>query len=177
VVYHFETEQWIAVPIEAVFRFFANPENLPRIMPPSSGTRLERVNLVPPAEAPSGAPVERFVAGVGSEIITSFRVIPYLPFRRKWIARITEFEWNRYFADVQQEGPFKSFHHRHELRVEERGGKLGTVVRDAIDYEIGFEVFDPVANLFVSRQLLGTFQFRQRMVAGILAPAASEINE
>jgi ligand-binding SRPBCC domain-containing protein len=169
VIYHFEAEQWIPVPIEEVFRFFANPENLPRIMPPESGTKLLAMKIVPPAQAYSQN--ERPLAGSGSEIITSFRVIPYLPFRRKWTARITEFEWNRYFADIQQRGPFKTFHHRHELRSEHRKSKQGTVICDLIDYEIGFGPLDALANLFVSRQLRKTFQYRQAALQKILVPS------
>lgn len=168
-LYKFETEQWIPVAIEAVFRFFANPENLPRIMPPASGTRLLGVKIVPPG--PAYSQKEGPVAGAGSEILTSFRIIPYLPFRRKWTARITEFDWNRYFADEQQHGPFKSFHHRHELKPETRQGNAGTLVKDIIDYEIGFGPLDPIANLFVFRQLHKTFQHRQRALEKILLPS------
>jgi uncharacterized protein YndB with AHSA1/START domain len=49
--HHFETEHWLAVPIDRVFRFFANPANLPRIMPPSTGAELLCVKLLPPRES------------------------------------------------------------------------------------------------------------------------------
>jgi hypothetical protein len=38
-------EQWFAVPLERVFLFFANPSNLPRIMPPQTGTELVRLKF------------------------------------------------------------------------------------------------------------------------------------
>ena len=167
-LYHFETEQWIPVVIEEVFRFFANPDNLPRIMPPATDTRLLQVNLVPPASGDTSMPTQGPVAGIGSEIVTSFRVMPYLPFRRQWTARIIEFEWNHFFADVQQEGPFKSFHHRHELSSEKRGAKQGTVIRDIIDYEIGFGFVDAIANVLISRELRKAFAFRQGSLQQIL---------
>jgi ligand-binding SRPBCC domain-containing protein len=44
-------------------------------------------------------------------MVTSFRVFPVLPLRARWIARITEFEWNHYFADVREQGPFKNWRH------------------------------------------------------------------
>ena len=168
-LYHFQTEQWIPVVIEEAFGFFANPENLPRIMPPASSTRLLDLKIVSPAGASKRE--NRAMAGVGSEIVTSFRVIPYLPFRRRWTARITEFELNHYFADQQQQGPFKSFHHRHELRPEKRQDRMGTVVKDVIDYEIGFGILDPVVNLLVSRQLHKTFQSRQSALEKIFVPS------
>src|SRR5579862_3405410 len=76
-------------------------------------------------------------AGVGTTIVTSFRVLPLLPVRARWIARITEFEWNRYFSDVQDTGPFKSWHHRHEFATAIQQGTGGTLIRDVIDYEVG----------------------------------------
>ncbi len=167
-----EFEQWVPVPLERVFLFFANPGNLPRIMPPQTGTELVRLKLVPPPgiAAESATITDRApLAGVGSEIVTSFRVVPFLPFRAQWTALITEFEWNRHFADVQQRGPFKSFHHRHELREETRNQVRGTVVRDVIEYEVGFSLLGELAQkLFVSRQLQRTFTYRQQALEILL---------
>ncbi len=165
-------EQWVPVPLERVFLFFANPGNLPRIMPPQTGTELIRLKLVPPpgiaaesATITDGAPL----AGAGSEIVTSFRVIPFLSFRRQWTALITEFEWNHHFADMQKQGPFKSFRHRHELREETRNQVRGTVVRDVIEYDVGFGWLGKLAQrLFVSRQLQRIFAYRQRALEKLL---------
>lgn len=165
-------EQWVPAPIERVFLFFTNPGNLPRIMPPQTGTELVRLKLVPPPATPAesatatdGTPQ----AGAGSEIVTSFRVVPFLPFRAQWIALVTEFEWNHHFADVQERGPFKSFHHRHELREEMRDQVRGTTVRDLIEYDVGFGCLGELTQrLFVSRQLQRTFEYRQRALEKLL---------
>jgi ligand-binding SRPBCC domain-containing protein len=90
---HLEFTQWVPFPLERVFDFFSNPENLPRIMPAASGTRLIALHRQPPPVALSGTLNDK-AAGIGSTIITSFRVFPPLPIRARWIARITEFEWN-----------------------------------------------------------------------------------
>jgi ligand-binding SRPBCC domain-containing protein len=164
--------QWVPVPVETVFLFFANPGNLPRIMPPATRTELLRVNLVPPPGTFSDRATvtdQEPLAGVGSEIFTSFRIIPFLPFRVRWVSRIVEFEWNRGFVDIQQKGPFKRFHHRHELVAEQRDGVPGTVVRDVIDYEIGFGFVGELAQkLFVARQFQRTFEYRQRALEKLL---------
>ncbi len=167
---HFETEQWVPIAVERVFRFFVDPNNLPRIMPAATGTKVVDIELVAPAGVPANPCRDVVFAGPGSKVVTTFRIIPYLPFRKHWIARITEFEWNRHFADVQEKGPFKSFHHRHQLMPQQRQGKVGTVIKDLIDYEIGLGCLDSIANLFVSRQLQQTFQHRQNTVAKILLP-------
>jgi ligand-binding SRPBCC domain-containing protein len=165
-------EQWVPAAIERVFLFFTNPGNLPRIMPPQTGTELVRLKLVPPpgtpaesATATDGTPL----AGAGSEIVTSLRVVPFLPFRAQWIALVTEFEWNHHFADAQKRGPFKSFHHRHELREEMRDQVRGTTVRDLIEYDVGFGWLGELTQrLFVSRQLQRTFEYRQRALEKLL---------
>jgi ligand-binding SRPBCC domain-containing protein len=166
---HLEFEQWVPFPLEHVFAFFSNPQNLPRIMPAASGTRLIVLNRKPAPAPPAGSSSDE-AAGVDSTIVTSFRVFPPLPIRAQWIARITEFEWNHHFADVQEKGPFKSWHHRHEFRVEVREGVTGTLVSDVIDYEIGFGFLGSIANsFFVRRQMENTFAQRQRTLPQLLA--------
>ena len=166
---HLEFEQWVPFPLERVFAFFSNPENLPRIMPESSSTKLVVIKRVPaPPSDPSVA--DNKAAGVGSTIATSFRLFPALPIRAQWIARITEFEWNRYFADVQEKGPFKSWHHRHEFRAESRNGTSGTFVRDVINYDVGFGFLGAMANsIVVRRQMQRTFAGRQQSLCKLLA--------
>jgi len=165
-------EQWVPVPLERVFLFLANPSNLPRIMPPQTGTELVRLKLVPPPGIGAGSATitdRAPLAGTGSEIVTSFRLVPFLPFRAQWTALITEFEWNHHFADMQKRGPFKSFHHRHELREEERQQVRGTIVRDVIEYDVGFGLLGDLAQkLFVSRQLQRTFAYRQQALEKVL---------
>ena len=164
-----EFEQWVPFPVERVFAFFSNPENLPRIMPASSQTKLIALNRMPTPSQQAELESDQ-AAGVGSTIATSFRVLPFLPMRAQWIARITEFEWNHHFADVQDKGPFKSWHHRHEFRAETRDGIVGTLVRDVIEYEVGFGLIGAIANaLFVRRQMESTFARRQQALQSLLS--------
>lgn len=166
--YRAEFEQWVAFPVEQVFLFFANPKNLPRIMPPSLGTRIEDLRLMSPGPQP-GPAADSSLAGVSSEIVTSFRMVPFLPFRKIWTARITEFEWNRYFVDVQARGPFRRWTHRHEVRPEVRDGIAGTSVRDQIEYEIGFGFIGALAQtLFVREQMKTMFAYRQSVLERLL---------
>ncbi len=166
-----EFAQWVAFPPGQVFLFFADPNNLPRIMPACTGTRIERLSLVSPTCPSLSDSCSRHgpLAGVGSAIVTSFRVMPPLPFRSLWIARITEFEWNDHFCDVQVRGPFAKWLHRHELAAETRNGISGTLVRDRIEYEIAFGALGKaVQRLIVDRQLKKTFAHRQSVLEGLL---------
>jgi ligand-binding SRPBCC domain-containing protein len=163
---------WVPVPVPRVFAFFANPRNLPRLMPSVSRTAIDGVQLVPPTPPPAPdqetVPINQ-LAGVGSIIGASFRPLLFLPWRSKWTAAITEFEWNDHFTDVQREGPFKRWHHRHEFLPEHRNGLGGTLVRDVVEYEIGFGPIGTLANsLFVERQLRSTFAHRQEVLPELL---------
>ncbi|PYX90570.1 MAG: hypothetical protein DMG68_01340 [Acidobacteria bacterium] len=80
-----------------------------------------------------------------------------------------EFEWNHHFADVQKTGPLKSFHHRHELERVPRNGVDGTLVRDKIEYEIGFGLLGRIVQkLFFGHQLKKTFAYRQQALPNLL---------
>ncbi len=166
---HLLFEQWVPFPIDRVFAFFSNPENLPRIMPAATGTKLIALKRKPAPPAPPGV-IGDNAAGVGSTIATSFRVFPFPPVRARWIARITEFEWNHYFADVQDRGPFKNWHHRHEFQAETRERVSGTLVRDVIDYEVGFGFLGEIANaMFIRGQMETAFAQRQQTLLKLLA--------
>jgi ligand-binding SRPBCC domain-containing protein len=171
--FHVEFEQWTPVAIEQVFLFFADPNNLPRIMPPATGTKIVALRLAPPPRPPNGqaaGPDRKHLAGPGSEIVTSFRLFRFLPLRAQWLAVITEFEWNHHFADVQKKGPFKRFRHRHEFTREVRDGITGTQVRDAVDYDPGFGFLGTLAQrFFIAHQLQDTFAYRQQTLERLLS--------
>ena len=123
--HRFHGQQWLAFPVERVFAFFANPANLPRLMPDWQKARVEEANLVaPPSLAgEQGRPV---AAGTGSRITISFRPVPLLPLRVPWDAVIVDFEWNRTFCDEQRpRGPFQYWRHRHSVTPEAKGRNRG----------------------------------------------------
>jgi ligand-binding SRPBCC domain-containing protein len=171
-IHRIQFEQWVPFAIEKVFLFFANPQNLPRIMPPKTATELVALRLVPPqvlSEQQMVPDIDQ-LAGVGSEIVTSFRPVSFIPLRMEWIALITEFEWEHYFADVQKKGPFKRFQHRHEFSAELRNEESGTLVRDRIECDPGFGLFGDLAQrLFIAPGLKQTFEYRQKMLEKLLS--------
>jgi len=137
-------------------------------MPLAIGTRLIELNRMPPPKPLVGVAREKG-AGAGSTIVTSFRVFPLLPIRVRWIARIREFEWNHHFADVQNQEPFQNWHHRHEFLAEASGATAGTIVREVIDYEVGFGFLGAIANpLLLRRQMQSAFLQRQQVLPRLL---------
>jgi ligand-binding SRPBCC domain-containing protein len=168
----FETSQWLPLPVELVFLFFANPSNLPPLMPDKLQMRIDQMRLQPPPPRPPASDLaEHFtgtVAGKGSEILISFSPSPWLRKRIHWTARITEFEWNSHFCDEQIQGPFASFRHRHGTLPEMRDGSVGTLVTDVIDYALPFGFLGNLGNALVRRQLAHSFAHRQERLPQIL---------
>lgn len=171
----FESHQWVPFSIELVFAFFANPSNLPHLIPPGEKGRIEDLRIQPPPPRPVAAdPSRRFrsvAAGVGSEILVSFRPLGWMPPRVSWLAKIVEFEWNSYFVDEQVRGPFKVFRHRHGVRAEAREAGEGTAVSDEVDYELPGGVLGQVAGRIVRAQMEKGFAFRRQKLPEILAAA------
>jgi ligand-binding SRPBCC domain-containing protein len=157
--YHAQFEHWVAAPLEKVFAFFADPMNLPGIMPAWMEIRFEEMVVAPPAGAPA------YFAGVGTKFVASYRALPVFSFRIRSEAQIVGFAMNEFFSDVQIRGPFRSWHHRHEFAAENRDGVAGTQVRDRIEYELAYEPLGRVVNaLFIIPQMRRTFGYRQRAV-------------
>jgi ligand-binding SRPBCC domain-containing protein len=166
-----QAEHWIPAPLPKVFAFFADPHNLPRIMPPSQGAKILKLNLVPPRFPEGTRPIglER-MAGAGTEINFKFRAIPYIPIHERWTAIITEFSFNEYFSDVQKQGPFKSWHHTHTFEAKTVDGRDGTVVGDEVEYEIGFGVVGRLLESIVFQRLMGAiFEHRKQALDRVFA--------
>lgn len=172
---HFQSEQWVPAPVERVFAFFADPHNLPRIMPPGLGTKLVKLNLVPP-RFPAGQvpPGTLRMAGAGTEMTVAFRVIPYVPVHERWVVNINEFSLNRFFQDVQKQGPFRRWQHTHGFERVVQNGIDGTLIHDEVEYEVGFGAVGRGLELVVFQQMFrSTFNYRKRALEKIFpAPAA-----
>jgi ligand-binding SRPBCC domain-containing protein len=177
---HFETQQWVPYPVELVFAFFANPHNLPPLMPPETEARIEDMRVVAPPPRPvTDDPARKFqslAAGAGSEIVLSFAPLKWLP-RVSWTARIVEFAWNSYFIDEMVRGPFKTFRHRHGIAAERQDGVEGTVVSDSVEFALPGGLLGRLAAGQVWKQLQQSFVFRQQRLPEILAIAARQATE
>lgn len=167
-IYHFNSEHWIPASIDRVFEFFAKPENLPRITPPAQGARLEEVHLISPPRRPLGLR-STGIAGIGSEMLLSFRASSFLPGRVRWRARIVDFEWNRYFIDTQVKGPMEFWTHRHGFASSDRDGAEGTLIHDEIEYGPGYGPLGILGDaLFIRHSLRNTFEYRKKAVEQLL---------
>lgn len=138
-------EQFFARPRAEIFRFFSDASNLGRITPDF----LHFAILTP-------LPLE---IGAGARIDYRLRLCG-VPFR--WRTRIETFEAPQRFSDIQERGPYRTWHHLHEF--EEREG--GTLMRDTVDYELPLGPLGALAHaLFVRRSVRRIFDYRREVLA------------
>jgi ligand-binding SRPBCC domain-containing protein len=173
---HFQAEQFLPHPIEIVFAFFANPENLPRLMPKWQAARIEEANFRPPPprlEHPPQYP--GIAAGDGTRLTLSFRPFPYSPIRISWEAAISHFIWNEQFCDTQLRGPFHFWHHCHKVSPapNPNTNAPGTLLRDEVEFQLPLDPASRLALPLVRRQMAAMFRFRQQRAAESLALIAT----
>ncbi len=90
----FQSEQWVPYPRERVFAFFADPANLPPLMPAWQRARVEK--------APDAA-------GEGSLITISFRPVPFFPCGWSGMRSLQNFAGMTSFATNNAEVPSSIF--------------------------------------------------------------------
>ena len=162
---HFRTEQRLPYPVEQVFAFFADPQNLPRLMPAWQRALIESAALIPPPPHPFPGS-ERIQAGSGSRMTLTVCPFPFSPIRLRWEALIEDFRWLEGFCDVQTRGPFAYWRHCHTVSAADNG----TLLTDSVEYELPLGALGMFANWVVVRhQLAATFRFRQKRTLELLA--------
>ena len=144
-------EQRLEAPPSAVFPFFADPRNLEAVTPP-----LLRFRLLTP---------EPVSMGVGTFLQYALR-LHGVPVR--WDTLIQEWEPPVRFVDVQVRGPYRVWHHTHELLAVDGGG--ATVMRDTVRYAVGFGAVGEIARRTVVRHdLEAIFAFRSERIGALVA--------
>lgn len=139
---------------ERVFAFHELPDALARLTPPWEPTRVLEA-------APD--------LSVGSVAVVETRLFGLVPVR--WVARHTAYDPPRMFEDVQVEGPFRAWRHRHTVEPHEKG----SVLRDEIDFETPLGVLGRMAApLLVEPRLRRLFEYRHRVTREWCEGAARE---
>ena len=123
--------------------FHELPDALRRLTPPWEAARIVQA-------APDLKP--------GSRAIIETRIFGLLPVR--WVAEHTAYDPPRMFEDVQVEGPFRNWRHRHIIKPHPDGA----VLRDEIEYEppLGF-IGQLAAPLIIVPRLEKLFEYRHRV--------------
>ena len=103
---HFHTEQHLPYPVETVFAFFADPANLPRLMPDWQHARIDHATFVPPPPPPTSfAGSDKITAGNGTRLTITILPIPFSPIRVPWDALIEDFRWLQGFSTMPPNPP------------------------------------------------------------------------
>lgn len=142
------------VPVDRVFQYYIDLENLARMTTPDLQMRVTRAEL----------PLR-----VGARV--SFALAPRsLPIEVRWDAEITAFEQNRVFEDTLVRGPFDHWVHRHEFRpVDDQR----TEVTDTIEVGAPLGMFGRMAERFlIAGKIEEQFRHRARLVRRELASPA-----
>ncbi len=147
-LHRLQRRQYLRRPVDEVFAFFAQAQNLERITPP--WLRFE-VRGTEPGHIAEGTLIHYRLRLHG------------LPLR--WTSRIEEWDPGRSFVDSQLRGPYRLWHHRHTFAPDGDG----TVVSDEVHYALPLGGLGQLAHLlFVRRDLERIFDYRQAAVAGAL---------
>lgn len=143
-------EQLLPARVEEVAPFFEAPHNLALITPPWMAFRIATPEPVTMRE--------------GARIDYTLRVLR-VPLR--WRTVISLWEPGRRFVDEQERGPYRRWRHLHEFLPTPEG----TLVRDTVEYEVGWGWLGELAQrVYVARALAAIFDYRGRVVAARFAP-------
>lgn len=136
--HRFESECWLARPIEEVFAFFSDAANLEKLTPPWLYFQILTPRPIPMA------------AGTRIRYRLRLHGIPI-----SWESKISAWDPPRRFSDDQLSGPYRLWHHEHTFA--ERDG--GTAVCDEVTYAVyGGSL---VNALFVAPDVRKIFVYRQ----------------
>ncbi len=139
-------KQILDLPLSEVFAFFADAHNLERITPPWLQFKILTPGL------------EKIHQGSFIEYRIKLRGLPL-----RWKSEITNWNPPYRFTDEQRKGPYKFWIHEH--RFSEQAGK--TIIEDEVHYNVWGGSW--VERLFVRRDLMKIFSFRQKSILDILA--------
>ena len=146
---HIDRAQFVPLPLDEAFAFFADASNLEQITPPWLHFRI----LTPrPILISEGA------------VIDYRLTLHRIPVR--WRTRIERWEPGRAFVDTQINGPFALWEHTHTF--EKQAG--GTLIRDRVEYRVPLGVLGTLAHgLVLARDLERIFDYRREAVDRLLA--------
>ena len=150
-IHRLERSQLVLRPLEDVFAFFSDAANLEALTPPFLGFSIETPL---PIEMRKDTRIDYSLALYGIPV--------------RWRTRITVWEPELRFVDEQESGPYALWRHTHEFERRDSS----TLVRDTVDYRVGFGPLGWVARrLFVAKMLERIFEFRRDAVERLLHPA------
>ena len=142
--YKLKFKQNINMPIEEVFAFFSDPENLGLITPQNLDFKI----ITPlPIKMQEGQLIDYTIKLFKKEI--------------RWRTLITEYKYPEMFIDQQIKGPYSLWHHKHTFK--DCGDYVEMI--DEICYAVPFSFIGRIVNfLFIQRDLNYIFNYRKKII-------------
>lgn len=136
---------FIKTDINSCWDFFSSPENLAKITPSSMEFVIREFDGKKMYE--------------GQQI--AYTVKPLAGLKMNWLTEIKSVNVNREFVDLQIEGPYKIWHHRHLFKEKNNGVEMF----DVVHYQLPFGIFGKLAEkLIVRRKLKEIFDYREKVI-------------
>jgi uncharacterized protein len=140
----FRVDQFVPRPLDQIFNFFAQAENLQELTPPWLHFRILSV---------SSNPVQR---GTLIRYALRWRIFPI-----RWTTEITEWDPPHRFVDLQLKGPYSLWRHEHQFASEGNG----TRITDEVRYRLPFGPLGSLAHsLKVKSDVEAIFLYRREVV-------------
>ncbi len=137
-------EQWVPLPKEDLFPFFADARNLEKITPPSLHFHIKSISD------------EKIKEGT---IIHYNLKIDGIP--AKWKTLITNWNPPHQFVDNQEKGPYRLWHHTHKFEDLANG----TLIIDQVDFELPLGVIGYMAASWkVLKDIDRIFDYRKKEI-------------
>ncbi|NJL85388.1 MAG: SRPBCC family protein [Leptolyngbyaceae cyanobacterium SM1_1_3] len=138
----FEYSSLIHAPVVVVWRFHERPDVLDILTPPWQPVQVVRRQ-----------------GGLAIGALSEFRLF-LGPISTRWLVRHVECEEFRLFTDVQEQGPFASWRHRHCFKPQ--GDK--TRLTDSIEYRLALDTLTtPLLGWLIRQQLESLFRYRHEV--------------
>ena len=143
----FQNYQFLPLPVEKVFPFFCDAKNLSKITPDF----LAFKNLTYSSK------------NIEKNTLIQFQLKTYkIPI--KWKIIIRDFESNKFFSDLQLQGPYQIWFHQHFFYPIKMGEKQGVLLEDRIFYRLPLMPFSLVMLAFIKNNLVKIFTYRNKII-------------
>jgi len=141
--------QWVPQPLDKTFEFFKEAKNLEKLTPDFLEFKVLKQST------------QSIQEGTTLDYRLKLHGIPI-----GWRSKITDWEPNEKFSDIQLKGPYGYWRHTHEF--ENKNG--GTLIRDRISYKPPFGAAgDLLAGYFIKKDLKAIFNYRCKTIDSIFS--------
>lgn len=140
-MYKLHKKQNVPISLQEAWDFLKSPKNLEKMTPKEMGFKII-----------DGAERETYAG----QLIT-YEVTPLLGIKTKWVSKITQVEYLKYFTDEQLYGPYAMWHHTHFIKEIEGGVEMEDVIYYKVPLGFLGKIFHPI---LVKPQLEKIFKFR-----------------